>query len=120
MVPHEKEMALFQMGILVTNSSLEMLHEYIKDHYMPVILTRRLSHDVLEELKASLYSNNLYPNSKELKQRLRRYILGKNAFSQVSFYTFHWRMKGIKCSIRPNLMLFLIKNVPFVLKFDFT
>lgn len=106
MVPHEKEMALFQMGILVTNSSLEMLHEYIKDHYMPVILTRRLSHDVLEELKASLYSNNLYPNSKELKQRLRRYILGKNAFSQVS--------------ARPNLMWFLIKNVPFVLKFDFT
>lgn len=76
-IPNYNDIELFQIGVIITNNSLQMLHSYLKEHYMDSILTERLSKDVVEDFVKIVCIKDVNPTTKEFKHRLRRYILGE-------------------------------------------
>lgn len=78
------------LGILISNSSIQMLLEDMKRRFnIQYLLTRRINQDVIENFfgviraKGGLHD---HPSPVEFKYRLRSYILGRNegAYSEFS------------------------------------
>lgn len=77
----KRAMYPFQRGILVTNSSLRGLYNYLKDNYnITYLLTNRLNQDVLENFFSIIRASggmHEHPSPLQFKYRLRSYLLGK-------------------------------------------
>lgn len=81
-IPGKRSIEQFQKGILISNKSLDMLHEYVKKYDMSYILTSRLNQDILENFFGAIRSKgglNDHPTPKDVKYRLRKYILGMSS-----------------------------------------
>ncbi|SPP81854.1 blast:Transposable element P transposase [Drosophila guanche] len=68
----------FQEGILISNSSLDVLRVYLADKYgMEDVVTSRLSQDHLEDFFCAMRADSIgdHPTPKEFESRLRKYIL---------------------------------------------
>lgn len=82
-VGKHKNLIPFQKGILLSNSSLADMYDYLHEKYnIEYILTSRLNQDVLENFFAyirGMGGPNDHPSPLEFKYRLRWYILGKNS-----------------------------------------
>lgn len=73
----------FQKGILLSNSSLIGLFEYLNITYnMTYILTSRLNQDILENFFATIRlmgATNDHPSALNFKRRLKWYLLGRHS-----------------------------------------
>lgn len=81
-VKGRKSLLPFQKGIIMTNTSLQLLFEDLKGRFdIKFILTNRLNQDVLENFFGAIRSKgglHDHPNPLEFMYRLRAYVLGKN------------------------------------------
>jgi len=85
-VSGRKTLLPFQKGIVIVNSSLKQLFQYLKEKYTcdnfesKYIITRRLYQDILENFFAHIRSmgeTHDHPSPVQLQIRLKWYILGK-------------------------------------------
>ncbi|XP_073829694.1 uncharacterized protein [Musca autumnalis] len=80
-VPNKSSLEFFQQGILITNTSLEMMYQYLKKYDFKHILTRRLNLDGIQHFFSIIRGNegeDVYPSPDEFKIRMRKYILARN------------------------------------------
>ncbi|EDW29946.1 GL15819 [Drosophila persimilis] len=76
LVPNSQQRLPFQNGVIVNNTSLEHLLQYVgtkigKDY----LITSRISEDPLKHFFNALSSKDAHPNPREFKNRLRKYLL---------------------------------------------
>lgn len=88
-VPNCQKLLPFQKGIIKSNISLEMLHNYLKERFnMTYICTSRLNQDVLEHFFGAIRSTgglNDHPTPQDFKYRMRKYILGTSITLHVYY-----------------------------------
>ncbi|KAL1487917.1 hypothetical protein ABEB36_015302 [Hypothenemus hampei] len=79
----------FQKGIIMTNTSLKLLHDDLKTRFSTqYLLTYRLNQDVLENFFGAIRTKgglHDHPDALQFKYRLRSYMLGRNEGSLSSF-----------------------------------
>lgn len=75
--PNKKVLLPFQKGILISNSSLSQLFDYLKEKYeVQFILTYRLNQDIVENFFSAIRAKgglHDHPSALEFKYRLRSY-----------------------------------------------
>ncbi|XP_041451514.1 uncharacterized protein LOC111065350 isoform X1 [Drosophila obscura] len=78
-VPSSKQKHPFQKGVIVSNTSLDQLFQYVGTQYgMEHLITNRISLQPLEHFFDALRpkaESNDHPNPMEFKYRLRKYLL---------------------------------------------
>lgn len=79
--PKKQQMLPFQKGILISNSSLPALFNYLQEKFdIKYILTCCLNQDVIENFFSAIRAKgglHDHPTALEFKYRLRSYLLGK-------------------------------------------